>query len=166
MLGNQCIRRSLSALIGAGVIMFSLAASAAAASRPIPEELRGKFRGTVTGAASEVSGEFTMVLQGERGGFTIAWSGRERIGFQKSPDGKMFRSEAGGRILDGNPAYWARLEGDSLIVYSMRVGFHGGYDIYTYIYTPVEGGIDMLIRQLRSGSEPLESTARLKRYDR
>ncbi len=166
MFGNRCISRSLSVLMGAGVIMFSLAAPAAAASKTVPEDLQGKFRGTVTGAASEISGEFTMILQGERGGFTITWSGRDRIGFQKSPDGKMFRSEAGGRILDGNPAYWARLEGDSLIVYSMRVGFHGGYDIYTYIYTPAEGGVDMVIRHLRSGSEPLESKARLKRYDR
>ena len=166
MLGNRCGGRCYSALVGATLVAFALAAPAAAARGPIPEELQGEFRGPVTGAIGELSGEFTMVLQGERRGFTMAWPGRDSISFQRPKDSEMFRAVAEGRVLDGDPAYWARLEDGSLIVYSLRIGPHGGYDIYTYIYTPVEDGVDLVVRHLRRGSGSLESKARLKRYGR
>ena len=167
MFGNQCGGRCYSALVGAATLLaFALAAPPAAARGPVPEELQGKFRGLVAGAVSELSGEFTMVLQGERSGFTMGWPGHDSISFQRPRDSKIFQTVAEGRILDGDPAYWARLEDGSLIVYSMRIEPHGGYDIYTYIYTPVEDGVDLVVRHLRSGADSLESKARLERYGR
>lgn len=166
MIGNRCIGRGLAALAGATLLAMALVASPAAARGPVPVELQGKFRGTVTGAVGEVSGEFTMVLQGERRGFTLGWPGRDAISFQRAAGSETFQASAEGRILDGSPAYWARLEDGALIVYAMQVGPHGGYDIYTYIYKPAQDGVDLVIRHLRSGSAPLESKAGLKRYDR
>lgn len=166
MIGNRCIGRWLSALAGGALLVLALAAPPAVARGPVPAELQGKFRGTVTGAVGEVSGEFTMVLRGERNGFTMGWPGRDSIEFERSAGDEMFQAAAEGRILDGDPAFWARLADNALIVYAMRIEPHGGYDIYTYIYKPAQNGIDLVIRHLRSGSEPLESKAGLERYDR
>ena len=143
-----------------------LVAAAPAAADTLPEDFLGKFRGAVTGSVGEVEGDFNMVSSDKRGGFTMAWSPNSSAGFEASDRKNVFHARSRGRLLEGVPAFWARLEDGKLLVYSMQIGSHGGYDIYTFIYTPAADGLDMTVRHLRSGSEPLESRGQLKRYDR
>ena len=144
--------------------LFMVAAPAAADT--LPEEFLGKFRGSVTGNVGEVEGDFNMVSSTRRDGFTVAWSPNNSAGFQASDQKNVFHARSRGRLLEGVPAFWARLADGKLLVYSMQIDSHGGYDIYTFIYIPAADGLDMTVRHLRSGSEPLEASARLKRYDR
>ena len=143
-----------------------LVAAAPAAADTLPEDFLGKFRGGVTGSVGEVEGDFNMVSGDKRDGFTMAWSPNSSAGFEASDRKNVFHARSRGRLLEGVPAFWARLEDGKLLVYSMQIDSHGGYDIYTFIYTPAADGLDMTVRHLRSGSEPLESRAQLKRYDR
>ena len=120
----------------------------------------------MTGSAGEIEGDFNMVSAAKRNGFTMTWSPGNSAEFTASDRKNVFHARSRGRLLEGVPAFWARLQDGKLLVYSTLIDTQGGYDIYTFIYTPAADGLDMTVRHLRSGSEPLESSARLKRYDR
>jgi len=161
MLLGKWIDFCAGALVGAMLLM----AAAPAAADPLPAGFLGKFRGTVSSSVGEIEGDFNMVSSAKRAGFSMTWSPDKSAEFQPSKQGNVFKAPGSGSLFEGAPALWSRLEDGKLIVYSMQIDAHGGYDIYTFIYTPAEGGLDMIIRHLRSGSGPIESTARLKRYD-
>lgn len=143
-----------------------LMVAAPAAADTLPEEFLGKFRGSVTGSVGEVEGDFNMMSSAKRDGFTINWSPNKSAAFKASERKNVFHARSRGKLIEGVPAFWSRLEDGRLLVYSMQIDSHGGYDIYTFIYIPAADGLDMTVRHLRGGSEPLESKARLKRYDR
>lgn len=149
---------------GAALLLLAIIASPAIAG-PLPEEFLGKFRGTVTGSVGDIEGDFTLVSQPARSGFLMTWPPNRSAGFEPSDKKNIFHVKLRGRLIEGAPTFWARLEDGELIVYSMQIDSHGGYDIYTYIYAPADDGLDVTVRHLRSGSDPLESTGRLKRYD-
>lgn len=161
MLHGKCIDFCAGALVGAMLLMVATPAAA----DPLPAEFLGKFRGTVTSGVGEIEGDFNMVSSAKRGGFSMTWSPNKSAEFQPSKNRNVFKAPDSGRLFEGAPAFWSRLEDGKLIVYAMQIGAHGGYDIYTFIYTPAEDGLDMIIRHLRSGSGPMESSARLKRHD-
>ncbi len=149
------------------VLAALLIGSAPAAAGPLPDEFLGKFRGSVTGGVGGVSGDFDMVSAAKRNGFTMSWPQNSSTGFEAARGREnVLLAPSEGKLIEGAPAFWARLADGKLLVYSMRIDSHGGYDIYTFVYTPVENGLDLLIYHLRSGSEPLESRARLARHDR
>jgi len=105
-----------------------------------------------------------MESEATRDGFTMTWPPNSSAEFEAADRKNVFQAPSRGKLIEGVPAFWARLEDGNLLIYFMRIDSHGGYDIYTYIYTPVEEGLDITIRQIRSGSKMLESKARLKRY--
>jgi len=151
----------------AGAVLFLLVLTAAPArADALPKEFLGKFRGTVTGSVGEIEGDFVMVSKTRSDGFTMTWPPGASAAFEQTDKKNVFHTPPSGKLLEGAPAFWARLNDDELLVYSMRIDTHGGYDIYTLIYTPVGEGLDMTVRHLRSGSKMLESKARLKRYDK
>jgi hypothetical protein len=154
----------LRALVWAALLLLALTAAPAGADS-LPKEFLGKFRGSVTGGVGEVKGDFVMVSKTKRDGFTMTWPPNNSAGFEAADQKNVFQAPSRGKLIEGAPAFWARLEDGELLVYSMRIDPHGGYDIYTFIYTPVEAGLDLTVRHLRSGSKMLESKARLKRYD-
>jgi hypothetical protein len=148
------------------VLAALLMAATPAAAGALPDAFLGKFRGSVTGSVGEISGDFNMVSAAKRNGFTMAWPSNSNTGFEAARDrGNVFHAPSRGKLIEGAPAFWARLEDGKLLVYSMRIDSHGSYDIYTFIYTPAENGLNLTIYHLRSGSEPLESKALLERHD-
>lgn len=144
--------------------MLSLAATPAAADS-LPAGFVGKFRGALTSSVGEIEGDFDMVSSASRGGFSMSWSPGKSAEFEPSDNKNVFLAPLRGKLIEGVPAFWSRLEDGKLIVYSMQIDTHGGYDIYTFIYEPAEDGLDMTVRHLRSGSDPMESRARLRRHD-
>jgi hypothetical protein len=157
--------RRLQALAGAALFLLALTAAPARADA-LPKEFLGNFRGAITGSVGEIEGDFVMVSKARSDGFTMTWPPGASAAFEQTDKKNVFHTPPGGKLLEGAPAFWARLNDDELLVYSMRIDTHGGYDIYTLIYTPVDEGLDMTVRHLRSGSKMLESKARLKRYDK
>jgi hypothetical protein len=165
---RQAIERGIAghrvaAIAGAAVLLLSALFSAPAAAQSLPAEFLGKFRGSITGTAAE-EGDFDMVASNVRGGFAMTWSPGGKANFEASDRKNVFHAEDAGRPFEGEPTYWARLEEGTLYVYSMHIDTHGGYDIYTYMYKPADNGLDLTIRQLRSGAETMESVARLERH--
>lgn len=147
------------------VLAALLIGSTPAAAGPLPDAFLGKFRGSVTGGAGEISGDFDMMSAAKSNGFIMSWPKNGGTGFEATKDREnVFHAPPKGKLIEGGPAFWARLADGKLLVYSMRIDSQGGYDIYTFVYTPVENGLDLLIYHLRSGSEPLESRARLVRH--
>ncbi len=156
--------RRLQALAGAALLLLVLTVAPAGADA-LPKEFLGQFRGSVTGSEGGIEGDFNMVSKTSSDGFTMTWPPNSSAEFEAADKKNVFHAPSEGKLIEGAPAFWARLEDGNLLVYSMRINPHGGYDIYTVIYTPVDDGLDMTVRHLRSGSEMLESKARLKRYD-
>lgn len=159
---RDIVRLRLS-LAGTLMLLLSILLPATAAAQSLPQQFVGKFRGSVAGTAAE-EGDFDMVASNIRGGFTMTWSPGGEVSFEASDRSNLFHAEETGRPFEGEPTYWARLKESKLFVYSMRIDAHGGYDIYTYLYKPVENGLELTIRQLRSGAEPMVSIALLERY--
>jgi len=159
------VTRRLQALVGAVLLMLALSAAQAHADA-LPKEFLGKFRGSLSGSVGEIEGDFNMVSAAKRNGFTMTWRPSGLATFQTTNKKNVFHSRVDGKLMEGAPAFWARLSDGELLVYSMRIDPHGGYDIYTFIYTPVEEGLDVTVRHLRRGSGMLESKARLKRHAR
>lgn len=58
--------------------------------------------------------------------------------------------------LNGEPFVWARLEGDTLSVYSLFINELGGYEMQEYHRTLTEGGLDLLFRRLHNGTPKKE----------
>lgn len=150
---------------GAVLVLLLMVVSAAHAEM-LPEAFLGKFRGTVTGEVGAVEGDFNLVSQAGRSSFMMTWPPNRSASFETSDNPEVFHAPLRGRLIEGTPTIWARIEGGRLIVYSMQIDQHGGYDLYSYIYEPANDGLELTVRHLRSGSRPLESKGRLKRYDR
>lgn len=162
-IGRHCSRQFARFAAATLFLLGFFATSSAAQS--LPKEFVGKFRGVIISSTGEVEGEFDLVSNASRNGFTLSWTPGDSVVFEATDHENVFHDRNSGRLLEGAPAFWARLEGNKLIVYSTRLDEHGGYDIFTYIYVPAAGGLALAIRHLRSGSEPLESNGRLERYD-
>lgn len=158
------VGRRLFRYIGLAIAMHSLVAFSAH-SEVLSNAFLGKFRGTVSGSVGELDGDFNLVSQEGRGGFLMTWPPSRNADFEPTDNPKVFHAAMRGRMMDGASALWARLDDGKLIVYSMEINEHGGYDIYSYMYEPADDGLDLTVRHLRSGSTPMESKGRLKRYE-
>ncbi|MEL6564070.1 MAG: hypothetical protein AAFQ59_06470 [Pseudomonadota bacterium] len=53
--------------------------------------------------------------------------------------------------MKGEPYVWARIDGDTLTVYSLFVSEEGGYSLQQYDRTLAEGGLDLRFQNIRDG---------------
>lgn len=53
--------------------------------------------------------------------------------------------------MKGEPYVWARIEGDTMTVYSLFVGANGGYSLQQYDRTLAEGGLQLRFQTIRDG---------------
>lgn len=153
-------------LIGAGLSANIAWQGRAIADTGLPGAFAGSFRGAVAGPTGVSSGDFTVVIERHEDSFIVRWPPRRAVEFRAAGRPGVFRTDDEANPLTGETAYWARTDGDSLIVYSMQTDEHGGYDIYNYIYAPADDGLDLVIRRIRGGAEPIESRGRLEKYGR
>lgn len=153
-------------LIGAGLFAISAWNGPAYADTGLPDAFPGSFRGTVVGPAGVSSGDFTVVIEQQENGFIVRWPPRRAVEFQPADRPGVYRTDGDANPITGETAYWARIDGDSLIIYSVQIDEHGVYDIHNYIYAPAGNGLDLVIRRIRGGAEPIESKGRLEKNDR
>ncbi len=140
-----------------------LAATPAWAKGDLPGEFYGKFRGAVA-APGNASGNFSVEIEDRKDGFSVRWQPRISVNFEPAGRPGVFRDSKAGQPMSGDPLYWARMDSGRLIVYSMQLDEHGGYDINSYIYAPNGKGLDLSIRRIKVGGDPVEFTGRLERY--
>lgn len=154
----------LPALILGWLSSLSAWSSEVRAETGLPAGFWGSFRGALVGPAGAINGDFTVAIEGAGDGFIVRWPPRRAVEFRPAGREGVFRTSGDAKPLAGGTAYWARFDGTSLIVYSMQVDEHGGYDIHTYIYAPAGSGLDLVIRRIRAGAEPTESKGMLNKY--
>jgi hypothetical protein len=65
--------------------------------------------------------------------------------------------------LAGDPYMWARLEGDKFWRYALFVTETGGYEMQTYEYTLVPGGLTLRYSRVRDGEVLRTVTGKLKK---
>ena len=65
--------------------------------------------------------------------------------------------------LVGDPYMWARLDGNKLWRYALFVTETGGYEMQTYEYTLVPGGLDLRYSRVRDGEMLRTVTGKLKK---
>ena len=100
---------------------------------------------------------FTVVIKRgsdkpRRDEYTIAFLPTKRPGIYSS----AMRTDVFGNAvpkdpLVGDPYMWARLDGDKLWRYALFVTDTGGYEMQTYEYTLVAGGMDLRFSRVRDG---------------
>ncbi len=67
--------------------------------------------------------------------------------------------------LNGEPFVWARLEGQTLSVYSLFIDEIGGYQMQEFHRTLADGGLDLLFRRLHNGEPQKEIRTFLARQN-
>ena len=67
--------------------------------------------------------------------------------------------------LQGEPFVWARVDGDTLTVYSLFINEVGEYEIQEYHRTLVEEGLDLRFQRVHNGVPEKEIRTLLKRQD-
>ncbi|MBD3663910.1 hypothetical protein H9Q16_08255 [Sulfitobacter sp. TSTF-M16] len=149
-----------------------------------------QFFGRYEGSAEEiVAGEarlrdMSTTIEAQDKGFSVSWTsvtyksdGRSKektytINFTPSQRESIYGSAMqtnmfGKQIpldpLKGEPFVWARLEGDTLSLYSMFIAEEGAYEIQEYHRTLVEGGLDLTFRRINQGTAVREVNAFLER---
>jgi hypothetical protein len=173
-------------------ILLGLAGSvllAAAAARAQDAGIQ-RFFGTYAGEAISESGEeldkrdinaeitpqgkgfkvsFTVVIKRgsdkpRRDEYTIAFLPTKRPGIYSS----AMRTDVFGNAvpkdpLVGDPYMWARLDGDKFWRYALFVTDSGGYEMQTYEYTLVPGGMNLRYSRVRDGEVLRTVTGKLKK---
>src|SRR5262245_23972197 len=112
---------------------------------------------------------FTVVLKRgndkpKRDEYTIAFLPSKREGIYSS----AMRTDVFGNAvpkdpLVGDPYMWARLDGDKLWRYALFVTENGGYEMQTYEYSLVPGGLNLKFSRVRDGVVQRTVTGKLKK---
>lgn len=149
-----------------------------------------QFYGTYTGEAISESGDgldkrdinaeiapqgkgfkvsFTVVVKRgsdkpRRDEYTIAFLPTKRPGiFSSAMRTDVFGNAVPKDPLVGDPYMWARLDGGKLWRYALFVTETGGFEMQTYEYTLVPGGMDLRYSRVRDGEVLRTVTGKLKK---
>ena len=113
--------------------------------------------------------KFTVVVKRgkdkpRRDEYTIAFSPTKRAGiFSSAMRTDVFGNAVPLDPLAGDPYMWSRLDGDKLWRYALFVTDIGGYEMQTYEYTLVSGGLDLRYSRVRDGEVLRTVTGKLKK---
>ena len=111
--------------------------------------------------------DFDVVIHPEGSGFSIAWTTilhaggdpahprirrrSEKLTFVPSGTGGLWRDTGAADPLGGAPYAWARIEGNSLIVYVLQIDQDGHYEVQRYDRSLTGGGIELTFTDTRDG---------------
>ncbi len=89
-------------------------------------------------------------------------SGRPGI-FSSAMKSNVFGKQVPLDPLRGEPFVWARIEGDTLTLFSLFIDEAGDYEMLEYHRTLAEGGLDLDFRRIRGGAQVRSIRTLLKR---
>ena len=156
-------------------LMLSLALAGPALAVNGIEAFYGEYQGQ---AISDNNSNRVLKLSiqpAKKKGFEIAWStttfesSKEKtksysVSFVPSGRDNIFSSAMRRNIfgkltpmdpLKGDPFVWCKIEGDSLIVYSLLITDNGGYEMQEYVRTLTDKGLNLSFSRIRDG-KPLK----------
>ncbi len=139
----------------------------------------GRFVGSYTGSAEIKMADGTtdqrdmsVTISQTKKGFTVAWTSTTRkpdgtikaksyeIDFVPSDQENVFAAAMRKNVfghevqldpMKGEPYVWARINGDTLTVYSLFVDAEGGYELQQYDRTLAEGGLELDFQRVSNG---------------
>jgi hypothetical protein len=157
------------------------------ADQPSIEAFIGSWKTAEISSSSDALAPNALDLKiaAEAGGFSLVWrdlgkSGQAGIGsegieaqfvpanrpgvYEYQPSSgslfsSMFASPATGNPLEGETLIWARIDGDTLAVYSMMIDQAGGFDLDHYSWERTETGLQLTFTKKteeKLSSEPIE----------
>ena len=112
---------------------------------------------------------FTVVVKRgsdkpRRDEYTIAFLPTKRPGiFSSAMRADVFGNAVPKDPLVGDPYMWARIDGEKLWRYALFVTEAGGYEMQTYEYTVVPGGMTLRFSRVRDGEVLRTVTGKLKK---
>ena len=151
-----------------------------------------RFEGTFAGATEfqsngkTVKRDLSTTIEKSRSGFEVSWTSvtYRRDGSSKAKSytidfvpsereniyGSAMKTNLFGKAvpldpLQGDPFVWARLEGDTLTVYSLFIDELGDYDMQEFHRTLVDEGLDLVFRRFSNGQLEREIKALLVRQN-
>lgn len=105
-------------------------------------------------------------------GFTIEWttvirrggdpknpkvrSKTQKMAFQPSGKGKVYKADGNGDPLSGQPYAWAYIKETSLVIHIMSINEAGAYEMQSYTRTLVPTGMSFLFERIRN-DEPVRT---------
>ncbi len=96
--------------------------------------------------------------------YTIEFSPSQRDNIYKSAmKTNVFGKETPLDPLQGEPFVWARLEGETLSLFSLFINDAGEYEVQEFHRTLVDGGLDLVFRLVHNGAAEKEIRTELKR---
>jgi len=151
-----------------------------------------QFEGSYEGSAEfEYEGEvqrrdMSTEIAITKDGFTVSWtsvsyktdgrtkaktytiefvpSGRDDI-YKSAMTKNLFGKDTPLNPLAGEPFVWARLEDETLTVFSLYIDEFGEYEVQEFHRTLIEGGLDLLFRRVDSMAIVKEIQTVLRRVD-
>ena len=151
-----------------------------------------RFEGTYTGEAEFTfegqtqRRDMSTTIRATKAGFTLVWtsvtykddgrskaktyqisfvpSARENI-YTSAMKTNVFGKEVPLDPLKGEPFVWAKLEGDTLSVFSLYIDETGDYEIQEFHRTLVEQGLALKFRLFNQGAPQKEIQTLLRRKD-
>lgn len=166
--------RTAGAVLAMAVCLAVALGAPAAAQDDLPiSAFYGTFVGTGV-AKSEDSLFYGVTLRDldvtigpENGGFAVTWTtvlreasdggpaqARRKTGtrvFMTTTKPWLFRADGTGNLLQGDEVGWARIEGNGLLIYLLRLDDKGRYDMQTYRRTLTGSGMDLTFTRVRDG---------------
>jgi len=146
-----------------------------AADPPSIEAFLGSWKGRKASSAIGAlpPDALSLEVQRDADGFRISWfdlgansqgnSGGDSIDVRFLPTGRagvyeyapkpgsfltrMFASPATGNPLKGETLLWARIDGPTLAVYSMKIDLNGDFDLDHYSWTQTENGLQLIFSE-------------------
>ena len=130
--------------------------------------------------------DMSVTIAPMKDGFTVQWTsvirrsdgrtkeGTYEIEFVASPReniyGSAMKTNVFGKTvpldpLNGEPYVWARLESDTLSVYSLFINEVGEYEMQEYHRTLADDGLDLVFRRVHQGDAEKEIRTFLKRVN-
>lgn len=139
------------------------------------EAFYGQYRGQATSNGAPKRQLTLAISPDKKKGFEINWStttftsGKEKtktysISFIPSGRSNIYSSAMRRNIfgkltpldpMKGDPFVWSRVEGKTLIVYSLLITDSGGYEMQKYVRTLTDNGLTLRFTRIRDG-KPLK----------
>jgi hypothetical protein len=167
--GSVLLAASVAQAQGGGIERFYGTYAGEALSESGDELDKRDINAEVTPQGKGFKVKFTVVVKRgkdkpKRDEYTIVFSPSKRPGIYSS----MMRTDVFGNAvpldpLAGDPYMWARQEGDKFWRYALFVTESGGYEMQTYEYTLVPGGMNLRYSRVRDGEIMRTVTGKLKK---
>ena len=158
-----------------GLVLAAVFVSLAGAAMADISQFVGSYKGSaevLSADGTPTPRDMSVEISKTKNGFQVNWTstsyrsgGRVKsksysINFVPSDREKVFaaamqRNVFGHEVqldpMAGEPYVWARIDGDTLSLYSIYVSENGGYEIQQYDRTLAEGGLDLKFSSVRNG---------------